>query len=85
MQQALRLGTKDASLLYHAGMIAHGLGDIERAQQYLRQALETNPYFSLLQAEKARQTLTEMQRTAQSSTPTLAICHSAAGVPETCG
>jgi Flp pilus assembly protein TadD len=44
--EALRLGTKDALLLYHAGVIAHAAGHIEKARDYLRQSLAINPYFS---------------------------------------
>jgi len=60
-QQALRLGTQDALLLFHAGMIANQLGDKAQAQDYLEQALETNPYFSVLYAKQARQTLEELK------------------------
>ena len=57
-RRALRLGTKDAKLLYHAGMIRLRLGDTAEAQRYLGQALETNRYFSLLGAKEARVALT---------------------------
>lgn len=46
-QEALRLGTQDALLHYHAGMIAQARGDLENAQKQLDKALTTNPYFSL--------------------------------------
>lgn len=55
--EALRLGTRDARLLYHAGMIANASGDRRGAARYLKQALEINPSFDVLQAEVARQTL----------------------------
>lgn len=54
MREALRLGTKDALKLYHAGMIADALGKSDEARAYLDQALAINPHFSLLHAEKAR-------------------------------
>lgn len=57
MNEALKTGNKDASVLYHAGMIRLGIGDREIAQRFLKHALERNPSFSLLQAEKARQAL----------------------------
>lgn len=38
MEQALRLGTKDASLFFHAGMISQRLGEQEKAKSYLQQA-----------------------------------------------
>jgi tetratricopeptide (TPR) repeat protein len=56
-QQALRLGTKDALKLYHAGMISLKSGDSVKARQYLEQALAINPYFSLLYSGPAQQTL----------------------------
>src|SRR5215831_6529879 len=57
MDEALKLGTKDASLFYHAGMIQAGLGDKDKARDYLKKALELNPHFSLLQADEARKAL----------------------------
>ncbi|MGH8008948.1 MAG: tetratricopeptide repeat protein, partial [Candidatus Binatia bacterium] len=62
MEQALRLGTQDASLFFHAGMIAHGLEDKEKAKNYLRRALDTNPRFSPSGAEQARRTLAEIEQ-----------------------
>lgn len=57
ISEALRLGTRDARLYYHAGMIYHGLGDRESARKYLKRAFEINPSFDLLQAEIGRRTL----------------------------
>ena len=57
MAEALKLGTREASLYYHAGMIFHGLGNKQRARANLELALSINPYFSLLQAEQAKRTL----------------------------
>lgn len=56
-EQALRLGTQDASLFYHAGVIYNALGDEEKARDNLQHALDINPHFSLLQAPIAQQTL----------------------------
>lgn len=58
-QEALRLGTKDALLFYHAGMIAYRSGDQAAARQWLQQALGINPYFSVLYAQQARDTLAQ--------------------------
>jgi tetratricopeptide (TPR) repeat protein len=55
--EALRLGTRDPRLLYHAGMIAHALGERARASKLLRQTLAINPSFDVLQADAARRTL----------------------------
>ncbi|MBM4259304.1 MAG: tetratricopeptide repeat protein [Deltaproteobacteria bacterium] len=62
MVQALRLGTKDAVLFFHAGMIAYGAGEPEKATHYLQLALKTNPYFSLSDAAHARRILTKLER-----------------------
>jgi len=55
--QALRLGTRDAVKLFHAGMIAKALGQDARAHAYLRQALGLNPRFSLVYSPVAITTL----------------------------
>jgi tetratricopeptide (TPR) repeat protein len=56
-QEALKLGTKDALKLFHAGMIALKLGDKEQARENLEQALTINPHFSILYADQAQRTL----------------------------
>lgn len=48
---ALRLGTKDAKLFYHAGMIAWAEGDKPSSRNYLERALALNPHFDSLQAD----------------------------------
>ena len=45
MSMALRLGTQDPMLFYHAGMIERALGNDEAAQRYLRKALKVNKRF----------------------------------------
>jgi len=60
LSEALKRGTRDAALLYHAGMIYAGLGEKDKARTFLKQALARNPAFSLLQAEKARKTLKDL-------------------------
>lgn len=59
-KEALRLGTKDAKIFYHAAMIARAAGDKATARKYLRQALVLNPKFQLLQDEICRQTLASL-------------------------
>jgi tetratricopeptide (TPR) repeat protein len=51
---ALRLGTQDASKLFHRGMIEQCLGHRRAAGAWLRQALELNPRFSLLWSPVAK-------------------------------
>lgn len=57
---ALRLGTRDARLFYHAGMIHAALGENDAARKYLRDALTLNPHFDLRQAPVAERTLTRL-------------------------
>lgn len=64
IQQALVLGTRDARLHYHAGMIALALGDETQAREHLEEALEINPYFSIAGSETARATLETLRATA---------------------
>jgi tetratricopeptide (TPR) repeat protein len=57
-QEALRLGTKDALLHFHAGMIAAKVGDKEAARTHLNTALAINPHFSPLYALVAQEAVT---------------------------
>lgn len=57
MDQAMRLGTRDPQLLYHAGMIALSTGEQSKGADYLKQALAVNPAFDILQADVAREKL----------------------------
>lgn len=56
-QQALRLGTQDAMLHFHAGMIAHQLDYTDAAENHLSQALAINPTFSILDVPLVQQIL----------------------------
>lgn len=60
MKDALRLGTQDARLFYHAGMIEKAQGNNRQSAEYLQKALKLNPMFDPLQAEKARAALEEL-------------------------
>lgn len=55
--QAMKLGTRDARLFFHAGMIHLGLGATGAGKAYLEDALATNPYFHVLHADLARRLL----------------------------
>jgi tetratricopeptide (TPR) repeat protein len=55
--KALHFGTKDSLLLFHAGMIAEGLGKHELARTELKQALEINPHFHPIYADLAQRRL----------------------------
>ena len=50
IREALRLGTRDARLFYHAGMIALAARDKAAARSYLERALALSPQFDLMQA-----------------------------------
>jgi len=54
---ALHLGTRDATYLFHAGMIALRLGERSTATRDLSRALAINPHFSILAAPVAERTL----------------------------
>ena len=61
MTEALRLGTLDARLFFHAGMIHRAQGEHDRAREALSRALALNPHFHLLHAQVARSVLAELQ------------------------
>lgn len=48
---------RDPVLLFHWGMIEDGVGNIEKSDQYLRQALLLNPEFHVFYADRARAVL----------------------------
>jgi tetratricopeptide (TPR) repeat protein len=58
---AMALGTRDAQLFYHAGMINAALGDEQHAAALLAEALSINPHFDQLQARVARATLERLR------------------------
>jgi tetratricopeptide (TPR) repeat protein len=53
IDHALRLGTKDAKLLYHAGAIRVALGDRVEGETLVREAMSLNPKFDLVGAKEA--------------------------------
>lgn len=59
-QEALRLGTREASFYFHAGMIQKALGSLDLARASLMTAVEINPHFSVQNAPIARATLAEL-------------------------
>jgi tetratricopeptide (TPR) repeat protein len=61
VREAVRLGTPDARLLFHAGMIHQALGDTAQARRYLEQALALNPQFHPLQADVAARALRQLR------------------------
>jgi tetratricopeptide (TPR) repeat protein len=61
VSQALKLGTQDAKLHYHAGMIYQRLGEKEKARDHLRRALSINPHFHIFFADDATRALAELE------------------------
>jgi hypothetical protein len=59
MDEALRHSTRDARLLYHAGMIASANGNRQISRDYLKQSLALCPNFDPLQAPIASKALAE--------------------------
>lgn len=60
-QAALELGTRDAALHYHLGMIYSALGDSASAVRELEQAMTINPYFSTVQVPLLEAELRELK------------------------
>ena len=59
--KALRLGTQDSLLLFHAGMIAEAMTRHDQARMDFKRALKTNPHFHLTYAGVAQQHLTVLE------------------------
>lgn len=64
MNEARRLGTRDAMLFYHAGIIERSLGDVRRARYFLSEALKVNPSFHPTHPRHARAVLDSLDREA---------------------
>jgi tetratricopeptide (TPR) repeat protein len=60
--QALKLGTQDAKLFFHAGMIHFSFDEKDKAREFLARALAINPYFHVIFAETAAQTLQKLNQ-----------------------
>lgn len=52
--RALRTGTRDRRILYHAAAIKHALGEDDAARELLDRALDGHPTFDLVNAPAAR-------------------------------
>lgn len=67
MRDALRLGTNDPRLLYHAGMIAQASGNAKSARTFLAKALHLSPGFDPLQSRVARSVLAKLEASGSAS------------------
>ena len=63
MNKALRLGTQDALLYYHAGMILYKQDNVMKAKEYLGLAVSSNQQFYDSKASEARAALMEIKET----------------------
>jgi tetratricopeptide (TPR) repeat protein len=61
IKEALKLGTRDAKLFYHAGLVAKASGDAEQARKYLSDALKLNPEFDPFQAPIAKKVMEDLK------------------------
>jgi tetratricopeptide (TPR) repeat protein len=60
ISQAVKLGTKDPRLLFHAGMVMSATGQTQEAKQYLMQLLSLNPNFHPLHSKIVQETLNRL-------------------------
>jgi len=73
IDEARKLGTPDAKLFFHAGMIYERVGEKENAAKFFTRALAINPHFHILFADQAMRMLslldesTKLMATAQQS------------------
>jgi tetratricopeptide (TPR) repeat protein len=63
INKALALHTNDSLLLFHAGMIYHGLGRDSDAEDSLSRALKVNPHFHVFHSETASRALEDIAQT----------------------
>jgi tetratricopeptide (TPR) repeat protein len=56
-ERAMRLGSRDPSFLYHAGMVALRAGDAERATGFLSRLVAQSPNFNPLYGPRAQRAL----------------------------
>ena len=61
-ESSLRLGTRDANLYFHRGMLERCLGNDRVARGWFQKALDLNPHFSLLWAPVAQEAVVKEAR-----------------------
>jgi tetratricopeptide (TPR) repeat protein len=65
-EKAMRFGTRDSLVLFHAGVIAEGLGNRDQARGDLNEAIRINPRFHVIYASQAKQALAALDAQAKS-------------------
>jgi tetratricopeptide (TPR) repeat protein len=65
-EKAMRFGTQDSLLLFHAGMIDETIGHTEQARSELQKALQINPHFHLVYSNTAKERLATLEARAES-------------------
>jgi tetratricopeptide (TPR) repeat protein len=60
MTEALKLGTRDARMYHHAGMIAAARGQSAQARELFERALAIHPAFDLVYAAEAKRMMAEL-------------------------
>lgn len=62
INQSLKLGTKDALLHYHAGMIYYSQNKFEEAKKHFELALDINPYFDQNKANESKALILDINK-----------------------
>ena len=60
-ERAMRLGSRDPTFLYHAGLVAMRAGDGQRAKGFLSQLVAQSPNFNPLYGPRARRALENLR------------------------
>jgi len=67
IERAMRMGTKDALMEYHAGMIYAAAGDRAKAAEHLERALVINPHFHVLFAPQTQKMVAALKAQTQTT------------------
>jgi tetratricopeptide (TPR) repeat protein len=60
-EKAMQFGTRDSLILFHAATIAEGMGQREQARSELKEALQINPHFHPIYADRAQEKLAVLE------------------------
>jgi tetratricopeptide (TPR) repeat protein len=62
IKEALKVGTNDPLLYFHAGMIYESLNEHDTARDFLHRAMDINPQFHVLYSDAARTALQKLSK-----------------------